>query len=115
MATRYADLPVRIDYGMLEVRHHRRGRAAELERAGAMTVSAEQRRVLQLLAGSPDGCTEAIVLAYGFKMEMLAGLILDGLATPDTELANAGRRQVKVVRLRITEAGRRALAPGRLI
>jgi hypothetical protein len=33
---------------------------------GAMAVSDEQRRALRLLAGSPLGATEAIMLAHGF-------------------------------------------------
>jgi hypothetical protein len=61
-----------------------------------------------MLTRSPDGCTEAILLAYGFKIEMLAGLILGGLATAAQETVAAGRRQA--VRITITDAGRRAIA-----
>ena len=44
-------------------------------------LSADCRRALQVLATSPDGCTEAIMLAHGFKLALLVGLISDGLAT----------------------------------
>ena len=35
---------------------------------GAMAMSADRRRALRLLAGSPHGCTEAIMLAHGFPL-----------------------------------------------
>jgi hypothetical protein len=53
---------------------------------------------------------EAILLAYGFKIEMLAGLVLDGFATAAPETVPAGGRQLKVVRMMITDAGRGAIA-----
>jgi hypothetical protein len=42
---------------------------------------ADQRRALRVLAGSPHGCTEAIMLAHGFTVETLGRLVLDGHAT----------------------------------
>ena len=85
----------------------RRGRAAEL--AGALAVrrasksrfhvstdsnaggripvhdgkklNARQRRALAILAGAgPRGCAEAILMAHGFPIEVLAGLVRSGLA-----------------------------------
>jgi hypothetical protein len=38
----------------------------------------DRRRALELLDTAPDGCTEAIILAHGFKSEMLAELISAG-------------------------------------
>jgi hypothetical protein len=77
------------------------------------TLTDEQRRALRLLARSPNhGCPEAILLAHGFESAMQAKLVLDGLAkveVHDTKVA--GRRvKVKVTWLRITEAGRKAIA-----
>jgi hypothetical protein len=66
---------VRPPHGLHPLRHHRCRRAAELARATgaterrwhrAMAVSAERNRALRLLAGSPLGVTEAILLAHGF-------------------------------------------------
>jgi hypothetical protein len=37
------------------------------------------------LAASPDGCTEAILIAHGFTIDMLVKLIRAGLATAGTE------------------------------
>jgi hypothetical protein len=71
----------------------------------------EQSRALRLLArGGSDGDTEAIMLAHGFTISMLGRLVFDGLvtATPDTVLAGSSR-PIKVVRVQITDAGRRAL------
>jgi hypothetical protein len=89
--------------------------AVEIDgRAVAMSVrrgiSAEQHRALRLLAGGPLGCTEAILLAHGFKTELLAALVRDGLATTQRGTMRAGRRRIEVVWMTITDAGRRALA-----
>ena len=74
------------------------------------SISAEQRRALRLLAGSPLGCTEAILLAHGLKAELLALLVRDGLATTQPGTMRAGGRQIEVVWVMITDAGQRALA-----
>jgi hypothetical protein len=74
------------------------------------SISAEQRRALRLLAGSPLGCTEAILLAHGLKAELLALLVRDGLATTQPGTMRAGRRQIEVVWVMITDSGQRALA-----
>jgi hypothetical protein len=73
-------------------------------------LSAEQHRGLRLLAGSPHGCTEAIMLAHGFTAELLVDLVRDGLATAAPGIVYAGNRPIEVTRLTITDAGRRALA-----
>jgi hypothetical protein len=75
---------------------------------------AEQRQVLELLASRPHGVTERLlVLAHGFDTDMIAGLVRTGLAKADREivktLAKARVKTVEVVRVRITEAGRRAI------
>jgi hypothetical protein len=106
--------------------HHRRRGAAELagpagarepeQRPVAATPrkvwrGAERNRALRVLAGAPNGCTEAIMLAHGFTVETLGRLVLDGLATatPGTAV-QAGGRQVTVTWLAITDLGRQALA-----
>ena len=69
-----------------------------------------RRRALAILAKSADGRTEAILRARGITQHILAGLIRDGLASAST--ARVGRWLVDVVRIKITEAGRTALADG---
>jgi hypothetical protein len=43
-----------------------------------MSLTGEQRRALVLLARNTHGATEALMLAHGFRREMLAGLVLAG-------------------------------------
>jgi hypothetical protein len=70
---------------------------------------ATRRRALELLATSRDGCTEAIMLAHGFTVEQMVEIVRAGLATAKAERVVAGRLPMEVTRVRITEAGRRAL------
>ena len=74
-------------------------------------LTAEQRQALELLASDPQGATEELlVLAHGFDGDMIAGLVHSGLATAQRENMKAGGRAIEVVRIRITGAGRDALA-----
>ena len=74
-----------------------------------MSLSAEQRRALELLAGGPRGYTKGRLLADGFTVDMLADLVGEGLATTQRETMRVGGRQIRVERYRITDAGRRAI------
>jgi hypothetical protein len=67
----------------------------------------EQLRALQLLASSPFGASEAMMFANGFTRKTLVPLIRAGLATTQRENPNASGRSLG--RVRITDAGRRAL------
>jgi len=69
----------------------------------------DRRRALELLAGSPTGCTEVLLFAHGVTVEMLVELIRAGLATASTERVGGGGRAMEI-EVRITEAGRQALA-----
>jgi hypothetical protein len=66
----------------------------------------DQRRALDMLAGSHHGCTESILRAHGFGVVLLADLMRTGLAKAEAERTQAGLR----VRILITDAGKRALA-----
>jgi hypothetical protein len=72
-------------------------------------LSAEQRQALNLLAGSPRGCTKARLLADGFTVDMLADLVCEGLATVQRDTLRVGGRQIRVERYRITDDGRRMI------
>jgi hypothetical protein len=74
-----------------------------------MSLTAEQRDVLELLADSPRGCTKGRLLADGFAADMLADLVREGLATVQRETMRVGGRTIRVERYRITGAGRRAI------
>jgi hypothetical protein len=61
---------------------------------------AERQRALRVLAGSPPGCTEAILLAHGFTVEIFApfdGRARDGdagdLDGEELELGDASERR----------------------
>ena len=66
----------------------------------------DRRRALELLAASPDGCTEALMFANGFKVE----LVRAGLASAHAERMVTDGRMMEVARMKISEAGWRALA-----
>jgi len=53
----------------------------------------DRRRALErsLLASCRDGCTEALLRAHGFTVDMLAKIVLAGLASVSTERVLAGR------------------------
>jgi hypothetical protein len=65
----------------------------------------------QTLADVPGGVSvEMLVVVHGFSAEMLAGLVLAGLATVVTETRGVRRGvTIKVEHIRITDVGRRAL------
>src|SRR5262249_10013957 len=73
----------------------------------------ERRRALELLAASPDGCTEAIMLAHGFPVPLLVDLCIAGLAIATPERIVAGGRPIEVVRMKITDAGQKAITRAR--
>jgi hypothetical protein len=70
-------------------------------------LGARRRLVVQLLADSPFGATETAMSVNGFTRKMLVHLIRAGLATTDRENLKGGSQSIG--RVRITEAGRRAL------
>jgi hypothetical protein len=78
---------------------------------GEPSLSSEQHRALALLAGIPDGITEdTLVVAHGFDRTRVAGLVKEGPATADREVVTGpGRATIEVVRIRISDAGRRAV------
>jgi hypothetical protein len=52
-----------------------------------------------------DGCTEALMLANSFTVDMLLELVRAGLATAAPERVAMGPKTIEVVRVRITEEG----------
>jgi hypothetical protein len=69
-------------------------------------LTGEQISALEMLAGCPDGSTEAVLKASGFTIGLLGKLIRAGLATATPGIVEAGGRTFGVVRLAITEKGR---------
>jgi hypothetical protein len=76
----------------------------------ASRLSQDRRRALQLLASTPRGTTEdLLVLAHGFSHDTVAGLVHAGLLTVVTETLRVAGPTVKVERVKITDDGRSAL------
>jgi hypothetical protein len=72
--------------------------------------SDEQRRPLEALLRHPDGCAEAALLADGFSIRLLSGLVIDGYATLQRKRVDVGGREQTVLWMEIAEEGRKAIA-----
>ena len=69
----------------------------------------DECRALRRLANVPRGVAETLMIAHGFTPELIAGLVLAGLATVVTDTARVGRQTIKVELVTITDAGRSAI------
>jgi hypothetical protein len=75
-----------------------------------MSPTAEQCRALAMLARAGlDGASQTLLMAHGFCVSMIVGLVNNGLATLTREKVWAGSRLIEVGKVRITVAGRKAL------
>jgi hypothetical protein len=75
-----------------------------------MTLSAEQRRALEMLADADEsGGTLDMLVTNGFPAELLAGLVSDGLAMMQGETVKVDERTSEIIRVMITDAGRSAI------
>jgi hypothetical protein len=72
-------------------------------------LSSRAREALELLASVPHGTTETFMHVNGFSLRMLIGLVRRRLVKVQSERVNTGAKSVKGVRIKITDAGRRAL------
>jgi hypothetical protein len=79
-----------------------RGRAVLRRCRTSLLADAGARGILEVL----------LVDVYGFTLAELAGVVHHGLATIAYETMRAGARTVSMTKLRITDAGRQALAIG---
>jgi hypothetical protein len=70
----------------------------------------DERRLLMMLTESADGSTDALLIAHSFDFDLMARLVRERLATATPERVFAAGNPIEVTRLRITDAGRRALA-----
>ena len=71
----------------------------------------EERRALRILADAVQhGVTiPVLMMVHGFPADLLAGLMLDGLATKSPGSPSADSRTIEATILSITDAGREAL------
>jgi hypothetical protein len=63
---------------------------------GKRRLSAEVRRALELLTGSPDGVNAALLLSHGFSRRLLMGFVRSRLATWHRKTVRAGGRTIEV-------------------
>jgi hypothetical protein len=70
----------------------------------------EQRRPLEALARHPDGCAEGTLLADGFSIAQLSGLVIAGYATLQRKRVDIDGRERMVLWIEITAEGRTAIA-----
>jgi hypothetical protein len=75
-----------------------------------ITITPDERQALELIAAELTGCPERLLVAHGFSVEFLAGLVRSGLADVTAEHVNSDRSTDAVFRLWVTERGRQALA-----
>jgi len=74
-------------------------------------ITPERRRALELLASSPHGVNAGLlVFVHDFDRRLLDGLVKAGLAAAEREVVVARGKPVEIIRIRITAAGRGALA-----
>jgi hypothetical protein len=69
----------------------------------------ERRKTPRYQSASPNGCTDALMMAHGFEVAMPGKLVIEGLAKAEEHNTKAGHRRMKV--LHITAANRKAI-PG---
>jgi DNA-binding PadR family transcriptional regulator len=75
-----------------------------------MVLTTSQREALKLLANEADGFTVPFLLSHGCSVTALRRLARCGLAVTDRVRTPGKRKALTVARLRISEAGRKALA-----
>jgi hypothetical protein len=65
---------------------------------------AEQRRALEILASAGlHGCVGATLLGHGFRIDKVADLVGNGLATASRETVKIGKRKITVAQIFITD------------
>jgi hypothetical protein len=70
----------------------------------------DQRRALAMLATTGrNGVTQTLLTAHGFSVSIIGGLVNQGLVTITGEQVKAAGKMIEVGKVRITEAGRRAI------
>jgi hypothetical protein len=78
-----------------------------------IALSAKQRHALAVIAATdPDGATQTLLTAHGFSIRTIAALVKRGLVTIEREKVRTGGKWIDAAKVRITDAGRDALAAG---
>jgi hypothetical protein len=76
-----------------------------------MSLRPEHHRALTFLTtAAANGATQSLLAAHGFGGAMISGMVNYGLVTVFPETFRVGGKMIKVRMVRITTAGRHALA-----
>jgi hypothetical protein len=75
-------------------------------------ITTDERRALEFIVAELTGCREHLLVARGFSLEFLAGLVRGGLAGVTAERVISDGSTDTEFRLWTTERGRQALAAG---
>jgi hypothetical protein len=76
-----------------------------------VTLGADQHRALDLLAkAGTRGCTETMMQAHGFKLYCNCRPGARRVASSAPEMVRVASKTIAVIRIRITDAGKRVLA-----
>src|ERR1022692_3942330 len=101
MHSRWPLRVTRVDIGMSALTsafpsngHSQRSGKQRLQRRAAMIRRHEAAGALELLARCTDGCSEAVLLAHGFRPKLIPELVRTGLATTQTEHVHGGGRVI---------------------
>jgi hypothetical protein len=99
------------DPDRLEIGYHAALHGVGLVGRSACSMTNEILRLaaLKALARHPSGCAEE-VLAGGFSIAELSGLVIDGYAALQRKRVDISGRERTVLWLQITEAGQQAIA-----
>ena len=84
----------------------REGLAPRMKRTRHKRSPSPRRRVLELIAAHPEGCTEAVLAAENVPADVLIELIQSGLVIARNEYRDDEEGAVEVTRVWITEAGK---------
>jgi hypothetical protein len=69
----------------------------------------DENRALELISAQSIGCPEHLLIAVGFSLEFLGGLVRSGLAGVTSEPGGSGATADLVFRLSVTKRGMQAL------
>jgi hypothetical protein len=80
-----------------------------------MALTATQRHALAVIAATgSDGATQTLLTAHGFSIRTIAALVKRNLVAISRERVRTGGKWVDAAKVRITDAGRDALAAAQL-
>jgi hypothetical protein len=103
----YGKRRVRIGWGLLK---NSRRAADKADSESVMVLTSSQKQALKLLADAVDGCTMPVMLSHGCSVDELRDLAHRRLTVTDRVRQPGTLRTPTVIRVRISDAGRKALA-----